>query len=117
MIWLVGLGGVCGAIARFWIGQWVASRAHSPFPWGTWLANVAGSFALGCLSGAGPLVPDWIYALAGIGFCGSFTTFSTFGYETMQLLETKRYFHAAAYIVSSVAICAALAWFGIVLSG
>jgi len=83
------LGAALGAPSRWLLDQVVQSRHDSVFPWGTFAINVSGSLALGLLLGAaafGPADARWV-AAAGTGFCGGFTTFSTFGYETLRLLE------------------------------
>src|SRR3954470_1880555 len=75
---LVILGGAVGAPVRY-LTDLAMQRLHgTAFPWGTWTVNVAGSFVLGMVASSGP---DWVVALAGTGFCGALTTFSTFGYE------------------------------------
>jgi fluoride exporter len=107
---LVLLGGAVGAAARY-LTDVTVQRAHgSEFPWGTWTVNVVGSFALGLVAPAGP---HWLVTLAGTGFCGALTTFSTFGYETVRLAEEGRPSLAVANAAASVAAgltAAALGW-------
>lgn len=117
MMWLVGLGGSFGAAARFLLGQFIMERFKriSPFPLGTLIINVLGSFILGVLANfheAGQ-ISDWIWFLGGIGFCGAFTTFSTFGYETVTLLQTKRIKFAIIYISLSVVVSIIFAILGL----
>lgn len=82
----VALGAAIGAPTRYLVDRAVSARHGSIWPWGTLIVNVVGSFLLGLLlasgvdSGAG-------YALLGAGFCGALTTFSTFAYESEQLLS------------------------------
>ena len=87
---LVAGFGALGAMARYGLDGWVTDRTHGQFPWGTLVINVAGAFALGLLVGVTTerLLPHphWRVAL-GIGFLGSFTTFSTYAYETVRLAE------------------------------
>jgi fluoride exporter len=82
---LVALGAAVGAPLRYLADRLVQARHDTVFPWGTFTVNVAGSALLGFLAalpaGAGVL------ALAGTGFCGALTTYSTFGYETLRLTE------------------------------
>ena len=88
ILW-VGVGGFLGANARYLIGAWVGSRMGSAFPYGTLVINVSGSFILGVIMGlvdARALSPAFRLA-AGVGFVGAYTTFSTFTYETMRLVE------------------------------
>jgi fluoride exporter len=107
---LVILGGVVGAPVRY-LTDLAVQRLHgTAFPWGTWTVNVAGSFLLGMVASSGP---DWVVTLAGTGFCGALTTFSTFGYETVRLSEEGEAAAAVANVAGSVAAgltAAALGW-------
>ena len=101
---LVALGAMVGAPLRYLTDRVVQSRHDSVFPWGTFGVNVAGSFLLGLLVAAARAergVPT-VMALAGTGFCGALTTYSTFGYETVRLIEDGSRFYAAANVVASV---------------
>jgi len=89
-ILVVGAGGFIGAVARYLLSGWVQRLAGHSFPLGTWAVNVVGCLALGALMG----LADTRLALTaearlflGIGVLGSFTTFSTFGYETIELVR------------------------------
>lgn len=85
----VAAGGVVGAPARYIIDQLVNARTKDFFPWGTFVVNATGAMVLGLITGLvlyhglGPLP----VALIGTGFCGGYTTFSTFSYETLRLVE------------------------------
>ena len=105
VIWLyVALGGAAGAVARFALAEWITARAHGAFPWGTFAVNVLGSLVLGAVLGAYPSSDAWaVRSLLAVGFCGAFTTFSTFGYELLVLLEARYYAAAAAYVGASLA--------------
>jgi len=84
------LGGAAGAVLRYLTDRAVQRRFDPVFPWGTFIVNVAGSLVLGVLSGltaAHPGLPGWVRALAGVGFCGALTTYSTFGLETVLLAQ------------------------------
>lgn len=94
---LVGLGGTFGACARYAVGQLL--RGHS-FPWATLAVNVLGSFVLGIVLFAGLTRP--VGLLIGVGFCGAFTTFSSFSYQTVELWEGDHPGLAAANAVGNL---------------
>ena len=107
---LVLVGGAVGAPARYLADRWLTARLPGAFPWGTFAVNVAGSFVLGLLAAA---APAWLLALGGTGFCGALTTFSTFSFETVRLLETGRPVPAVLNVTASVVVsvaAAALGW-------
>jgi CrcB protein len=113
---LVLAGGAIGAPLRYLTDLLVQSRHDSVFPWGTLAVNVAGSLILGLLAGAADAaaVSDWVLTLVGTGFCGALTTFSTFGYETLRLVEDGSYsqaaLNAAVSILLGLGACAAGWW-------
>lgn len=115
LVLLVGLGGAAGSAARYLLGM-LQPRAVGSFPWATFGINVAGSFLLGVLvrvALASPaFTPEW-RALLTVGFCGGFTTFSTYSYETAVLLESGHYGKAATYALASVAAALAATFAGI----
>lgn len=99
MIWLwVGLGAACGAPARYLTDRLVQTRHDSLFPWGTMAVNLVGSLVLGVLTGAAQELGPELQAALGVGFCGALTTYSTFSYETMRLIDNKMRLHAAANV-------------------
>ncbi|MFX0575309.1 fluoride efflux transporter FluC [Nocardia nepalensis] len=97
---LVIVGGMIGAPARYLIDRAIAARFESLLPLGTLTVNIVGSALLGGLIGAG--ANSWLYTVAGTGFCGALTTFSTFGYETIRLAAEGAYAYAAGNVVLSV---------------
>lgn len=99
---LVFLGAAVGAPLRYLTDRAVQSRHDSLFPWGTFSVNLVGCLVLGGLAGAGTGVSNSVLVLAGTGFCGALTTYSTFSYETLRLAEQKAYFYAAMNVVVSV---------------
>lgn len=106
-IFLIAVGGFFGSITRFFISQHV----HKPFI-GTWVANVSGSIFLGFIVSLyliNNLSPS-LWLLLGIGFSGAYTTFSTFGHETLQLVINKNYQSAFLYVSSSLLISILLVW-------
>ncbi|WLV24017.1 fluoride efflux transporter CrcB [Aciduricibacillus chroicocephali] len=108
MFLLVGAGGMIGACARFGLGGWInrSFPQASPFPIGTFIINAAGSFLLGLLANLHihATIGTGLWLFLGVGFCGAFTTFSTFGTEAMVLLETKRLNLAVLYVIASVIV-------------
>jgi CrcB protein len=113
---LVLLGGAVGAPARYLTDRAVQRRADSVFPWGTLCVNVIGSLVLGAVAAAAYAgsAPPWVLTLVGTGFCGALTTVSTFGYETVRLLEDGAHAEALANAVVSLVVgmlaCAAGWW-------
>ena len=99
----VAVAGAAGAVLRYRIGLAVGVRA---FPWATLSINVIGTFALALIV-AGPLAQRWgptATTAIGAGLLGGFTTFSTFGYETITLIRDQRLAAAAGYVAASVAL-------------
>ena len=103
-ILLVGLGGFCGAVARYFVSGFML-KVSAAFPWGTLVVNVLGSFLLGFLmtlvTETLAISPNERLFLA-IGFLGSFTTFSTFIYETNSLLEEGEFLLAGVNLFVSL---------------
>ncbi len=91
---LVGLGSMAGGISRYLLSAGIKQLIPSLFPWGTFMVNMSGCFIIGLLSGwlsGVPLFPAHQRLLFIVGFCGSFTTFSTFTMDNLNLLTTKAY--------------------------
>jgi fluoride exporter len=116
---LVALGAAVGAPLRYLADRAVQSRHDSVFPWGTFTVNVAGSFILGVLIAgtAAHRVPGGAYALLGTGLCGALTTYSTFGYETVRLLQERARTYALLNVAASVAAGLGAAFCGIAVAG
>ena len=111
---LVFLGGGLGSVCRFGIAQWLANyKLH--FPWATILANVLACLVLGALVGLA--LKSRVNAPMGfflmVGFCGGFSTFSTFTNETFQLLATGDMGKALANVALSLVVCLASLFMGI----
>lgn len=105
---LVALGGGVGALARYALVRAMPAR----FPWGVLVANIAGSLLLGVLvAGAG----EDMRLLAGVGFCGGLTTFSTFALDTLVLAREGRGAAATVNAVASTAACLAAVVAGLAL--
>ena len=101
---LVAVGGACGAVLRYVVDQLVTARRTGPFPWGTYVVNVVGCLVLGAVAGfaRGTAAADWVLPLLGTGLCGGLTTFSTFSFETLRLLEDGEWWRAAANVGASL---------------
>jgi CrcB protein len=99
---MVAIGAAIGAPMRYLIDRAVQARHDTVFPWGTFTANVAGSFLLGVLATASLHTPGPLYALAGTGLCGALTTYSTFGYETLRLFQQRASLFAGLNIAASI---------------
>lgn len=108
------LGGAVGAVCRFGVVRFVERRSR-PTPWATFTVNALGSLLLGVLAGLGSTLPGWLGTLAGTGFCGALTTYSTFGYETVRLADAGRPGRARALLNVAATLgvglaAAALGW-------
>jgi CrcB protein len=101
---VVGIGGFVGAPSRYLLDRAVNRRVESDLPWGTFLVNMSGSFILGFLTGLslGNHLSPVAKALLGTGFCGALTTFSTFTFETVRLLEVGQVLEAGLNVAVSV---------------
>lgn len=110
---LVVLGAAVGAPLRYLTDLAISSRHDSVFPWGTFVVNVAGSFVLGLASVR--LGPQTLL-LVGTGFCGALTTYSTFSYETMRLVEDGSWALAFANVAGSVLAGVAAAAAGVAMA-
>jgi fluoride exporter len=114
----IAAGGVLGALARYLVSVWLAGATGSGFPWATLLINLAGSILLGFLLRSFPTwsTPPDARAFLTVGFCGSFTTFSTFAFETVALAQNGAYGLAAVYALTSLALGVAGVLFGMALA-
>lgn len=113
MTWLlVGLGAAVGAPARYLTDRLIQARHDSVFPWGTLAVNVVGCLVLGGLAGTAGRLSPGLTATLGTGFCGALTTYSTFSYETLRLVETRARLYALANVLLSVVLGSAAALLG-----
>ncbi|MGH2688741.1 MAG: fluoride efflux transporter CrcB [Actinomycetota bacterium] len=99
----VVLGGGLGALARYWLEGLIAPRQGTPFPLSTLVVNVSGSILFGALAGMATKgdVSRSVLLWAGVGWLGGYTTFSTFTYETVKLIEDGAWRYAAWNLVLS----------------
>jgi fluoride exporter len=105
LLW-IAVGGSAGALARFLVATAVTERLGILFPYGTFLINVTGCFLLGVLTGGieAQAIPAGVRPALAIGFLGAYTTFSTFGLETLALLEEGSVLLAVVYVSGSVLV-------------
>lgn len=97
--------GAAGTVCRYALGDWIPRWAGTGFPWATLAVNALGSFVLGFVMRAAPNGMSLeVRAVLTIGFCGAFTTFSTFGFETLSLMREGHSVRALAYAIGSPAI-------------
>src|SRR5437762_7892468 len=104
---LVAVGGGVGSIARYLCQKWVNENHAHPFPWGTLLVNLAGCFLIGIVYAAAEkttFISPQIRLLLITGFCGGFTTFSTFAFENMTLLRGDDTIYFLVYAIGSVVL-------------
>ena len=107
LVLAVALGGAAGSVLRYMIGLAAQARLNTLFPFSTLLINVTGSFVLAFVAryatDTSALSAEMTLLLT-TGFCGGYTTFSAFSYETVRLLEEGAWVHAASYVVASVVL-------------
>jgi fluoride exporter len=105
MIWYVAMGGAVGSVARYLLSILIQTRSGTEFPLGTLLINISGSLLLGFLLryalDSAAISPEF-RALATTGFCGGYTTFSAFSYETVMLIDAGDWKRASLYVTLSV---------------
>lgn len=102
----VALGGALGAVSRYVLGSWIQGMAGGSFPWGTWTVNALGSLLLGFAMVwlTETLASAELRLFVAMGFLGSFTTFSTFSLETVELVREGLWMRAGVYSLGSVAV-------------
>jgi CrcB protein len=114
---IIGAGGFLGAILRYEISGWTHKLVGGSFPYGTLSVNVLGSFFLGfflVLANTRFLIPDAYKSLIAVGLLGAFTTFSTFSYETMALLQINLLKQAILNIMLNLILGLIAVWLGII---
>jgi len=112
---LLFVGGGTGTLLRYSMQGWLSRGLMSTFPLGTLVVNVLGCFLIGFLGGMffgpRPIGDDYRFGIL-TGILGGFTTFSTFGWETMQLTSDREFLAASANVILSVGVGLAAVWFG-----
>ena len=116
---IVGLGGFAGSISRYLLQNAIIHRFITIFPLGTFAINLIGSLSIGIIFGLADrfdwMNQEWRLFLA-IGFCGSFTTFSTFAFDNLQLIKDGNYSQLFWYTSLSLILGVALAWLGFIMA-
>ncbi|GHT73360.1 putative fluoride ion transporter CrcB [Bacteroidia bacterium] len=112
-ILLVGLGGGAGSIFRFLTSHWIAKTGHS-FPFATLIINLLGCLFIGILMGLWlkNQIDTNLRILLVAGFCGGFTTFSTFSLENLQMYQAGQYVQLIVYTLVSVLLGFLAVWIG-----
>lgn len=114
----VGVGGMIGSICRYGLSGLLYKMMGDRFPYGTFAVNIVGCFAIGILMSLFEqrwLVPPNLRLFLTIGILGGFTTFSTFSYETVEMLKGGNLFFASLNIIASLICCLCATWGGSII--
>ena len=115
----VAIGGALGSVARFWVNGLVSEKIGATFPWGTLAINVTGSFIIGIIGALA--IPEgrldspsrqFATQFLMIGVCGGYTTFSSFSWQTLRLLQDREWLYAGGNVILSVVLCMIAVWLG-----
>ena len=116
---LVGIGGFAGSVLRYWLALFIGRQVNSQFPIGTLTVNIIGCLLIGMIAGFSErdtfLSPETRILLT-TGFCGGFTTFSAFSYESVTLLREGELFYLGANVVLSVSLGIISTYIGLLFS-
>lgn len=116
---LVAAGGALGSVARYWVGGWAPRLFGQAFPYGTLIVNLLGSFLISLVMGvalnSGTVSPNLRIFLT-IGILGGFTTYSSFNYETLALLEQRLWLSGMLNLALTVVGCLVAGLLGLVLA-
>ena len=116
---LVGVGGFIGAVSRYLIQTQLSHRFPGEFPWGTFVVNIVGCLIIGIIYGLAErhkLMTHDMRLFLAVGFCGSFTTFSAFSVENLNMFQVGNYITAGAYISLSIILGLAAVFGGILIA-
>ena len=115
-VWIAA-GGAVGTLLRYWLNLTITARLGETMPWGTILINVSGSFLIGLFAaltepgGRLPVSTEMrLFVL--VGFCGGYTTFSSFSLQTLALFQSGQGLRAVANVILSVTLCLFAVWLG-----
>lgn len=115
-IFFVALGGGAGSVARYLVSIWAAGRLGADFPYGTLIVNVVGCYIIGLfmvLATERMVLPNYWRLLVASGFLGGLTTFSSFSYETLKLVQDGAWPEAGVNIASNLVVGLLATWLGI----
>lgn len=115
---LVAFGGGAGSVARYLCQKWLGENHPHPFPWGTFVVNIVGCFLIGIIYAASEkttFISPQVRLLFITGFCGGFTTFSTFAFENMTLLRSSDSVYFLIYTIASVVLGIAAVFSGVAI--
>ncbi|MCA6368134.1 MAG: fluoride efflux transporter CrcB [Cytophagales bacterium] len=115
---LIFVGGGIGSVMRFSLGTWISSFHSHHFPYGTLFVNVLACFVLGTLVGVADhkqIISPNARLFWTVGFCGGFSTFSTFSSETLTLIQNGFPFSGLVYVLASLLLCLAATYLGLYL--
>lgn len=117
LILLTGIAGSIGACLRYLTDRTISNKTSASFPMGTFAINATGSFFLGIIEGlsSGHHIGNFTATILGTGFCGAFTTFSTYMYETFNLFSSKSYLQGTLNLVGTTIVCLSFAGLGLYL--
>jgi len=119
IVWAIAIGAAVGGVSRYYLTSAVQQRLGVSFPWGTLVINVTGSMLLGFIiryALAAPAMSVELRALLTTGFCGGYTTFSTYSFETATLIEEGQYGRAGAYAFGSMFLALTATFCGFLLA-
>ncbi len=117
----IALGGALGSVGRFWLSGVVAQRHGETFPLGTLIVNVTGCLAIGVVATLTSPDGRWLAPVSFrqfliYGLLGGYTTFSSFSWQTLELVQDGQWLRAGSNVVGSVVLCLAAVWLGHVLA-
>ena len=116
MLWYIAAGSAIGGVSRYLLGGFLQRQTGGTFPIGTLVINLSGSFLLGLILRYAVETPTLTPEARGfltVGFCGGYTTFSTFSYETVALMEDGQWPRAALYVALSVGLSVLAVFLGV----
>lgn len=115
MLWYIAVGSAIGGVGRYLLGGAIQRLLGTTFPAGTLVINITGSFLLGAIirfAVDSPAISPEVRAFLTVGFCGGYTTFSAFSYETAAMLQDGEWGRAAVYVAASVGLSLAATFLG-----